>query len=304
MRYPHFLPLLVCLLATSARAAEPSPPVPNAIESAKTQQAAAREAIGTEFKQRREAAQKWFTSQLGALETDYRAKGDLDAVLAVKKERERADLPLAQEERRTLPLALAALRTKYDAAISQIGEMQLAKEAQLLRAYLTSLDALQRQLTQKGDLEAAVAAKNERIAAAKLLPPEQPAPAIAALPPQPAATPTEIAPPVGSDPDAKVIGANNPATYALYQKLVGTSWGYAYRGSTINLGFEKGGVVDFKWWPGATWRITGPNSIAIKQPKQGEIPVHFNAELKRFVAKDWNGGDGIGTLRDPTAMVR
>ena len=67
--------------------------------------------------------------------------------------------------------------------------------------------------------------------------------------------------------------------------------------------FGQGGAVDTSMWPGATWRITSTNSVAIKHPKLGEMPVRFNPEFKKFIAKDWSGGDGIGTIRNPNAKV-
>jgi hypothetical protein len=105
------------------------------------------------------------------------------------------------------------------------------------------------------------------------------------------------------DPAAKAVGAVDLETYRLYQRLVGTSWNYTYKGHTNELTFGQGGAITFQWWPGATWRITSPNSVAIKNPKLGEMPVHFNAEFKKFTAKDWSGGDATGTLRNPNAKV-
>src|SRR4051812_821827 len=89
-----------------------------------------------------------------------------------------------------------------------------------------------------------------------------------------AVTPTfaELVP----DPAAKAVGAVDLGTYRLYQRLVGTSWNYTYQGHTNELTFGPGGAIEFQWWPGATWRITSPDSVAIKNPKLGEMPVHFN----------------------------
>lgn len=106
------------------------------------------------------------------------------------------------------------------------------------------------------------------------------------------------------DPAAKALGAVDTPTYSLYQRLVGSSWNYAYGGKSFVLTFEQGGKVTMQWWPGATWRITGPNSIAIKNPQVGEMAVHFSPEFKKFVAKDWSGGNATGTLRNPDAKVR
>lgn len=105
------------------------------------------------------------------------------------------------------------------------------------------------------------------------------------------------------DPAAKSVGAVDAQTYSLYQRLVGSSWNYTYQGKTNELTFGQGGDLTFPWWPGATWRITGPNSVAIKNPKLGEMPVRFSPEFKKFTAKDWSGGAATGVLRNPNAKV-
>ncbi len=104
---------------------------------------------------------------------------------------------------------------------------------------------------------------------------------------------------------ARTLGANDTQTYRLYQRLVGSSWSYTYRGRVYrDLMFAQGGLIVFPAWKeGATWRILNANSIAIRHPKLGEMPVHFSAEFKKFTAKDWGGGNAIGTLQDPTAKV-
>lgn len=105
------------------------------------------------------------------------------------------------------------------------------------------------------------------------------------------------------DPAAKALGAVDAQTFRLYQRLVGSTWTYAYKGLSTDVTFGQGGSVKTQWWHGATWRITSSNSIAIKNEKFGEMPVHFNAEFKKFTAKDWAGGNGIGTLQTPNAKV-
>jgi hypothetical protein len=105
------------------------------------------------------------------------------------------------------------------------------------------------------------------------------------------------------DPAAKSIGAVDWQTINLYQRLVGSSWTYAWHGATGELTFAQGGAINAGMWPGATWRITSPNTIAIKHPKYGEMPVRFTSEFKKFIARDWNGGEGVGTCRNPNAKV-
>ena len=105
------------------------------------------------------------------------------------------------------------------------------------------------------------------------------------------------------DLTAKSVGAVDPQTFSLYQRLVGSSWLYHWHGGTYELTFTQGGAINAGIWPGATWRITSPNTIAIKHPKAGEMPVRFTGEFKKFIAKDWNGGEGTGVLRNPNAKV-
>ena len=104
------------------------------------------------------------------------------------------------------------------------------------------------------------------------------------------------------DPAAKSVGAVDSQTFSLYQRLVGSSWTYVYRGRTGDVAFAQGGALS-RGWPGATWRITSPNTIAIKHPELGETPVRFTAEFKKFIMKDWSGGEGIGIWRNPNAKI-
>ena len=107
------------------------------------------------------------------------------------------------------------------------------------------------------------------------------------------------------DPAARAVGAADTQTYRLYQRLVGSASSYAYRGRIYrDLTFTQGGAIQFKPWQGATWRITSPNSVAIRHEKLGEMSVHFNGEFKKFIAKDWGGGNATGTLQEPNAKAQ
>ena len=105
------------------------------------------------------------------------------------------------------------------------------------------------------------------------------------------------------DPAAKSVGAFDSETYSLYQRLVGSSWAYHWRDNIRELTFGQGGAIITKMWPGATWRITSQNTIAIKHPKLGEMPVRFTGEFKKFIAKDWSGDEGKGTLLNPNKKI-
>jgi hypothetical protein len=99
---------------------------------------------------------------------------------------------LTPEEKAKLPPALRPVRAQLDQARLQRAAQQRAAGTAALKAYLASLEALEKRLTQKLDLEGAIAVRKERAAAAELLSAGEPAPAPApvnpALPP-PAATP-------------------------------------------------------------------------------------------------------------------
>ena len=106
-----------------------------------------------------------------------------------------------------------------------------------------------------------------------------------------------------SDPAAKAVGATEFQTLALYKRLVGSTWGYVFHGNTYDVSFGQGGTITVSPWPGATWRITSANSIAIKHPKLGEMAVRFSPEFKKWICKDWGGDEGRGILRNANATV-
>jgi len=108
---------------------------------------------------------------------------------------------------------------------------------------------------------------------------------------------------LGPDTAAKNLGAIDTQTYKLYQHLVGSTWGYVWRHTTVDVSFGQGGNFTKSPWPGATWRITGPYSIAIKHPKSGEMAVHLNPELNKWTCKDWSGDKAQGIWHDPNKKV-
>ena len=74
---------------------------------------------------------------------------------------------------------LVARRTQYEADINRVMDELQKKQVELQRSYVNDLEVLQRQLTQRGDLDGAVAVKAERektLAGLPQPPPPSPAP--------------------------------------------------------------------------------------------------------------------------------
>jgi len=153
------LSLGVSVLAAEAPAkAEP----PATLQALKEKQAATKAATALDYSGRIAKTKDWYVTQLDVLQKDLTARGDLDGVLAAKTEKERMDRALSPDERRALPASVNALRGKYDQAIDQLAATQKVTELASVRDYATALDALQKRLTQKGDLDAALLVKSER----------------------------------------------------------------------------------------------------------------------------------------------
>ena len=137
---------------------------PNDLTAAQTQFAAATKPLTAQRDEKLATMRKFYADALERMQKEATAKGDLDTALAAKTEREALAVPgeLSAESRKKLPAALLASRTKYDQAAMQIEAQARAQEAALIRSYLAMLDALQKRITVKGDLEGAVKVKDER----------------------------------------------------------------------------------------------------------------------------------------------
>jgi hypothetical protein len=141
---------------------------------------------------------------LDRLQQEVAARGDLDAGLQIKAERERAKAAqeLAATERRAMPPALQAVRAKFDKDFeAQMGPLRKAEEQQA-RDYLSALEALQRKLTVANRLEQAATVRAERESASTAL-----QSLLAAAAPSAKATP----PPAVTNAQAARAGALDPA---------------------------------------------------------------------------------------------
>ena len=153
------LTICVALDLFSGGRAEAAAPVdlPAAVE----QQAAARAVIAKEFVGRAGLVKGWYVTALDALQQDATTRGDLDRVIEVKKERERADRPLTPEELTALAEPIRGLRLKYDQALATLANQQKMREAASIREYVGTLESLEKRLTQRSDVDSALKVRQE-----------------------------------------------------------------------------------------------------------------------------------------------
>jgi len=150
-------------------AEEPTPSVAAQLQAQSDRNAAARVAALDDYIKRIGMVKAWYVGQIDTMLKDSTSRGDLEGVLAAKNEKERTDRPLTPEERRGLPAAFSALRARYDQAIAQLAANQKTAEVASLRQYLGALEILQKNLTQKGDLDGGLMVKNARTVVAEQL---------------------------------------------------------------------------------------------------------------------------------------
>jgi hypothetical protein len=130
--------------------------VPAELETATNSRAKALATAGAQHKDRLFALQKTYIADLDRQQALLQAKGDLEGVLAIKKEREQLERPLTAEEMRSLPEALRAGRSRYDQGLAKSSAQERAAVAAEDRTYIATLQALQARLTRAGNIEAAV----------------------------------------------------------------------------------------------------------------------------------------------------
>lgn len=185
-------------LAAQASAAEPRP-LPESLPVAINRQLDDVVALKAKTDEAAAALRAWYNMALDLLRKNALGKGDLDAVLAADSERERIGRDLTEQEKNSLPLASLQVRTQYDQARANQATQEKVATAALLRAYLATLESLEKRLTQQGDIDAALATRKERTAAAQQLSSTLPLPGdvLAAEPPKPgpAASPRPVATP-------------------------------------------------------------------------------------------------------------
>jgi hypothetical protein len=196
--------LLGGAVATTIAAEQPVAGAGDTVAAAIQRQVASGEALRAQMLEAQDALRKWYGAALEAVKKDAMSRGQLDGVLAADQERDRLDRDLTPEEESKLPAVARTVRKQYDQAREKLAAQQKAAQTASLREYAVTLDTLEKRLTQKGDIDGALAARKERGAAqeqlAALETNRPPAPA-AATPPAAAKPPVAAAsspPPAGA----------------------------------------------------------------------------------------------------------
>lgn len=257
----------VGLTTLNAKAADPAE-LPAAMEK----QATARAAISTEFEGRLKLVKGWYTTSLDTLQQDATAKGNLDTLLGIKKERERAERALTAEEMAELKEPLLGLRGRYDQALETLATQQKAREATAVRDYVASLEALEKRITQRGDIDGALKVREEvgkarSEAAALETKRTAPDPQVAAVTPAaPGSQPVTASP--GATPAPKPATPANSATAAKsggatsHPALIG-SWHFKWTetGFEQDFTFAADGTFSSGGKDVGTWRVDGDKII-------------------------------------------
>ncbi len=150
--------LATMLVADLSVAALPPETLPLAMQ----QQVAAQQGLSRQQSEANATLRKWYESALDAIRKDATGKGDLNSVLATDQERDRLDRDLTPEEKSKLSPPMRKVRDQYDQALVQTASQQKAKLAASLRAYITTLELLEKRFTQDSNIERALASRDER----------------------------------------------------------------------------------------------------------------------------------------------
>ncbi|HEV7403222.1 MAG TPA: hypothetical protein VGO11_09860 [Chthoniobacteraceae bacterium] len=125
---------------------------------------AAMEGVKAEREKWEKGLETWYLGSLDKVFADRTQAGDLDGSVAAKAERERvtAHGETSAEEIQKMPAALRTVRTAYDASRKKIGEEVAKRTGAANQKHLADLDALQKRLTQKNQIDEAIAVKAEK----------------------------------------------------------------------------------------------------------------------------------------------
>jgi hypothetical protein len=194
----RLLLLATLLVADLSLATLPPETLPLAIQ----QQVAAQQALARQESEANATLRKWYESALDAVKKDATGRGDLNSVLGADQERDRLDRDLTPEEKSKLTPVMRKVRDQYDQARVQMANQQKAKLAALLRAYLTTLEVLEKKYTQNSDIEKAVASRDERTKAEEQLKVLTPTAVLAG-------TASVAATPLAANPPQRPVQAND-----------------------------------------------------------------------------------------------
>ena len=295
-------------------------PGPDSLAAATQRQNAARDVLAAEAADSQAVLQKWYHSALDALKKDVTGKGDLDGVLAIEAERGRMERDLTAEEKEKLSKLLRSVRDQYDQARAQRVADYKTKIAATLRTYQATLETLEKSLTQKSDIEGAIAVRKERAAIGEQLnalqagatgaPPVAPATAAASsVPPKAASAVGKLSTAsVAPAKPVKIEVAEIMKAYDAIQKLTPEGIPFATpKGPAEN----RGRGVLLKNDPmagrrGTTWTFglmrapTHAGVLIIHPLGEGQIVVHLRDDGISLISPDevaktpWTGGDPKG----------
>lgn len=157
--------------ASSSLAAEAptgtTPAAPTAagadLEAYRTQYSQSLAALRAERETKYARVRASYVAVLERLQKDVTTRGDLDGAVAVKAERERitAALEPSADERKAMPPALAAVRTRYEQELQPTLADNARQEEALAKRYAVALQELQMRYAQRNELEKALAVKSE-----------------------------------------------------------------------------------------------------------------------------------------------
>ncbi len=283
---------LTGLLALAGHAA-PLPVAPETLPAAMSRQVEDVVALKKKTDDAAAALRKWYESSLDVMKKDAQARGDLETVLAAQTERGRMDRDLTDQEKASLPPASLQVRNQFDQArAAQVAQVKTANAA-LLRGYVATLEALEKRLTQKAEIDAALAARKERAAAQQQLANAAPLPGalLATESPKPGATPVapaaaSSATPALAGPRAGPAGAP-PAAGKPPSGLSGTMAApvlevcrdlnaCAYVESTLK------NLIAFQTPPGGPVKTSKPRGVFLKnEPATGRSGTTWTFEIKR-----------------------
>jgi len=133
------------------------------LESARTSYQKATEKVVTTYIAGLADLQSEYQKQLSALDETLRKKGDLEAILVVRKEKDRFVQTKTMPEAAIVqsPAELKALQQKYSKSAESLEDSKSKGLAALSGPYLQTLEDLKKSLTQSGKIDEALATKEE-----------------------------------------------------------------------------------------------------------------------------------------------
>ena len=145
----------LAVLAQAIYAADPAPPPE--LASLKRQFDQSMTPVEERYNSRIVNLQKEYFVALTQLHQDLVKEGDLESVLAVKKELERFEYrqEITEDQKRDMFPKLRTLRDNYEKSIDRIEEDNADQKRVLTQQYVGNLQALEKRLFQKGDTNGA-----------------------------------------------------------------------------------------------------------------------------------------------------